>query len=462
MDKRFFLFLILALLLVSCNQSQEVFISSTYEIPTKVGNSDQLQTPTQIQTVTPTITITPEPTEGKDSPTENVVITPYPDLPIDNRCRKELSEDRSNEQQEFSGNIYFWNPYPYPYLIYDPNVGITSLRELKPTETDIPGPAQGFAPSFSVSSQKIAYLATNSDGFVELWVADPILCHVERIWEDTDQWLGDASEYRWNNQAYITWGPADNTLIIVSRVNRPHIAVYSFSSDELYTWPGECNQIITDSNSNQWKTVCSFDDDGDFNHAILDVDGSIQKLSSIADDNLISAIDGAFSPDQRQVVFSAQDYSLFIINSNGDSMQLPISWDEELANDLRYNYNQMGFKWSLDSSYVLVFGYESSGKYCPNGVSEVTGENYEQPCWFLLDAQSGEIVWWLEKDLIEQILPWDGLFTHYEAALSPDNKWIALFVMHTPIRSAIIVSVESDRIIEIGNFTAEKIHWGKN
>lgn len=462
MLKRFILSCILALLFVSCNQSQDVLISPTYELPAKTENRDQLQTPQQSHTATPAVKITPKPTEGNDSPAENVVVTPSPNTPRDDRCSNEISINGPNEQQEFPGNIYLWDPYPYPYSVYNPNSGLTSIREIKPIETDVPGPGQGFAPSFSNYSQKIAYLVTNSDGFIELWVADPNLCQVERVWEDTDQWLGDASEYRWDNQAYITWGPSDNTLIIVSRVNRPHIAVYSFSNDELYMWSGECNQIITNSDSDQWTTVCSFDDDGDFNYSILDVDGSIHMFSSLPDGNLISAIDWAFSPDQHQVVFSAQDHALFLGNSNGESVQLPISWDEDLVNGFRRDYNQKSLQWSLDGAHVLVFGYEASGKYCPIGVSVVTGENYEQPCWFLLDTQSGEIVWWLERELIEQVLPWDGLFTNYEAALSPDNRWIAMFVMHAPIRSAIIVSIESDQIIEIGNFVATKIYWGEN
>ena len=459
MNKHLFLSFTLVLLLVSCNRSKDVVKSPTYEIPNKAGNIQKKETPTQILAITPTIKIIPEPTVINNSQTEIVTITPSPDTSTHNRCNNELNKDNTNIQQEFSGNIYSWDPYPFGYLLYDPNVGLMSVQELKPVRTNLPGPNLGFAVAFSAYSQKIAYLVTNSDGFIELWIADLDLCHVERIWEDIEQWIGDASEYPLESHAHITWGPSDNSLIITSHDKDSHIAVYSFPNEALNLWSGECNQIILNTNSKQWTTVCSLNDEENFNYAILEVDGSIRLLSTL-DDNPITIIDWAFSPDQHQVVFSTQYYSLFLADSNGEIMQLPISWDENIVNSFHMDYRR-GLQWSLDGANILVFGYEASGEYCPIGISLVTGESYEQPCWFLLDAQSSEIVWWLKREQIEQYFPWEGLYTDYEAALSPDNKWIAMFYMHAPICEALIVSLESGRIKEIGNFVHTKIHWGK-
>lgn len=466
MAKRLLLFLVI-LLLFSCNQSQTVFVSPTSvsifptdEISIETKTSDQIESPDQNHTANPDPSIVFDPTAEGVYSTETTVITPSPITPPDNRCDDALYTENFDEQGEFMGSIYFWSPYPYPYMSYNPNVGLISLQELNPVNDNIPGPSQGFAPSFSSDGQKIAYLATNRDGIVELWVADTNLCHIERIWEDTEHWLVDVSEYRMDFVANITWGPADNSLIIVSHVNLPHIAVYSLSSGEVYEWSGECNQVTVNENS-EWTTVCTFDDGEKFNYAILDTDGSIRLYDSIVD-NSINAIDWAFSPDQHHIVYLAEDYSFYLADANGESILLPIYWDGDSDSWYGWGNNVKRIEWSQNGEYALVYGDESNNKYCPIGKNMVTGKQYKSPCWFLIDAQSGEIEWWLKREIIEERLSWEGLDTDYEAAISPDNKWIAMSVMYTPIRYSFIVSIESDQFVEIGNFVATKIQWVDN
>ena len=92
--------------------------------------------------------------------------------------------------------------------------------------------------------------------------------------------------------------------------------------------------------------------------------------------------------------------------------------------------------------------------------SAVTGEPVEQACWFLIDPDNGEISWWLTEEIVEPILNWDGLYVSYEAALSPDNKWIVINMMNAPIRVMAIISLETNEPIVVGNFVVEKIYWG--
>jgi len=51
---------------------------------------------------------------------------------------------------------------------------------------------------------------------------------------------------------------------------------------------------------------------------------------------------------------------------------------------------------------------------------------------------------------VEQISRWEGLNTYYEAALSPDNKWIAMFLMDARLRNFFLVSLETDEIKYLG------------
>jgi hypothetical protein len=182
------------------------------------GSISQTVQPTEISpTATVTKSISTKTPVSASSPSS----TPTPTID----CPDSSLENSEQGNSNISGNIYFWNKLPSYYATYDPERGSTSLRKVEPVSPDRPGPNQGFFSAFSQYSQEIAYLITNSHGFVELWISDLGLCKVEKIWEDKEQWLGDASKTQWDEQVWITWGPNDLSLILSSKVNRSHITV---------------------------------------------------------------------------------------------------------------------------------------------------------------------------------------------------------------------------------------------
>jgi hypothetical protein len=77
-----------------------------------------------------------------------------------------------------------------------------------------------------------------------------------------------------------------------------------------------------------------------------------------------------------------------------------------------------------------------------------------------MDSTSGEIRWHLKKETVEnQGMHWENLSTFYEATLSPDGEWVAMFMMEVPLRFFIAISLVSDDVISLGDYIIENMYW---
>jgi hypothetical protein len=189
------------------------------------------------------------------------------------------------------------------------------------------------------------------------------------------------------------------------------------------------------------------------------MDGSVDIIESL-ENSVATALDWAISPDGKRLLYLDESYKFIILDRESNLITLPAFLDKEAFQFFRLDPFKRGIRWNHDGSQVLVFAYESSQELCPDDISIVSGNYFEQPCWLLIDPFSGEIVWSLKESVIEQFSQWEGLFLYFEATFSPDNQWIVMSVMNSSSREFIAISPKTDEFIILGNFVAANVEWG--
>ncbi|MDH5506648.1 MAG: hypothetical protein OEZ02_05465 [Anaerolineae bacterium] len=313
--------------------------------------------------------------------------------------------------------------------------------------------------TFSRYSQKLAYAHINEKNSLELWVADLNLCSLKKVFEDTDQWLGEEpGKKMWPLAIQIIWGPDDNSIIVV---NQTKIIVISLTTNEKFQWSGTCDKILRSPVSDQFALGCSLEQEEGQQFGLIEMDGTIQMHPRPLADLGVTTLEWAISPQGDRVLYTTEDYHLFVGELAGNDLALPLTWNLRMVRGFRLDTYKKGLRWSNDGSKLLVFGYESSGNLCPKDPEGLHDMDIENPCWVVLDASTGEIVWWLKTDLLDGFgKPASGWNTFYEAVFSPDDKWLLMSFMITPIRYTLLISLEEDQIIILGNYALSNISWG--
>ena len=429
------LVLLLSWLLVACaTRSQAPILLPIQETPVNVTQTIFIA-PTG---VSPTDDISTQITQGIPK-TEYQVISPVTPVPptVTSEIEKDLTptvtEDLGEGISNPFGHIYVDDSVVYGYL--DPNEGFqASINLIAPRMPDTVSPTnKAISLAFSHYSQQVAYL-TNDSGELRLWMGDLNLVNVDLVWMDHQKWLKyDPDNY---DEIAMQWGLTDKFITLM---NRSNIVLISLDGKLETRLSGTCNWIGISPNTGHFSVWCPVVSETE-SYIVLEKDGSFWSTPSLPKDHY-SASDWVFSSSGDRVLYATEQGNLIIIDENIKQLVLPITYAPP-----RWDITMRVLQWSQDGSHILVYGYDKGDVVCINA------ENKPYPCWRLLDSVSGEILWHPSGDLS---------LSDYDATLSPDGKWLVIFVMLAPDRYGYIVSVQTNEAIRIFDGVANAVTWGR-
>ena len=208
--------------------------------------------------------------------------------------------------------------------------------------------------------------------------------------------------------------------------------------------------------SNRIVAICAVQEETGTTYFELSEDGVTQiekaPASPIADTVL-----WRFSPDGKRVLYMTKDNQIAIANPDGSMLDLPVTFG------LNYTYYEPGalnFQWSQDGKRVLVYGIEKATSLC---------EIYQVACWYVLDAQTGEFIWWPTGALAEAVkdVP-EGFLEHlgvdWNMALSPDGQWLAATLTDDRVGhwyAFVIISLADGSVRYVSEEAAYYLIWGE-
>lgn len=363
--------------------------------------------------ITPIVTLDVEPTISSDlKPTSiariHSVLNSEKILP--------LFYESTDSFSEFpQGQIYFWDtPGQYGVINLDGNKSGLIFWDSK-SDPELPLP--GIDVAFSRYSGQVAYLAKNEN--LELWISDVNINKAEKVWEDSQLWLGPVQSF---DDIDFYWGPFDKYIILKSNLTHPNLVVYSLSTRLPQKWVGECNQVGKSHQSLEVSIWCEITSDGQKNFAFLGRSGVIQNISSPPDLLLSNLVNWAFSPNGDSILFSDEQQNIGVLNRDGKIIIFPLKYSSEDPLDIR-----TGLKWSQDSTKIMVYGYDRERALCPDLISDLAESGLiERPCWFVMNALTGDVLWYPNETISKSIGEISGdLIIIRDAVFSPDGQWLA-------------------------------------
>jgi hypothetical protein len=429
------LILLLSFLLAACTtRSQAPTPLPAIETPVSVtqsslltptGNSSTEVLSTQVTQGIPTIeyqapsTVSPAPSTMTSE--------------IDKAVSPTITDDLGGSISGPLGNIYVDDSVVYGYL--DPSAGFqAAISPIAPESPDKVGPTnKAISLAFSYYSQQVAYI-TNDSGELRLWIGDLNLDEVELIWADHQKWLKyDPDNY---DVIAIQWRLNDKFIILVNRSNIVLIGL----DDKLETrLSGTCNWLGISPKTGHFSVWCPLVSETE-GYMVFEKDGSFWSTPSLPKDHYLVS-DWVFSPSGDRVLYATEQGDLIIVGENIKQLVLPITYAPP-----RWDITMRVLQWSQDGSHILIYGYDKDDRICINT------ENKPYPCWRLFDSVSGEIIWQPSVKLS---------LSDYDATLSPDGKWLAIFVMLPPDQYGYIVSVQTNEAIRIFDRVVNAVTSGR-
>ncbi|MCI0554385.1 MAG: hypothetical protein L0287_25850 [Anaerolineae bacterium] len=269
----------------------------------------------------------------------------------------------------------------------------------------------------------------------------------------------------------VHWAPNDLFLIIESSSDSGNF-IYDMRTTKLDPWPYACNQVALSPITNQYSLWCeSLAQDGGYK--ILEWDGRISSSLSSPQDVLAHAIPNiapsqiwSWSADGRKVAYFSLDdpnYPFRIADQHGNVIQTSLTiggvhpWGEPFG-----WIDDDPIEWSKDGSRVLAFARGTNEYPCPP--NDVDGGPFQgfyenPPCWHVVDAVSGKVVWRLSY-----FPGLNGLGNEssdfYEATISSNGRYLALAMIDGAIPGLIVVDIDTNSIILASPFSPSGVRWG--
>jgi hypothetical protein len=351
--------------------------------------------------------------------------------------------------------IYAWmpqSPISSKYGYFDLGRVIADRwNDLDSSDNNINGANRSVSLNFSPYTDNIAYLIGNKQ--VELWVSDVDLKYPERVWIDEDGWLGNANDWF---LPQIIWGSYDRYLILTPWTVNSHIAIYDLFAKTAEQWLGACDVLARSPVSDDLVIWCEpSEEDPDKGYLVLGKEGIIRTQEK--PEVISRVIDWAYSPDGERVLFATEDLNIFTTLPDASLLQLPVNYESSELFDISIRQN---LQWSQDGHSVLVYAYGNPKNLCPQWMRE---KLEDRPCWLVLDANTGNLIWKPGGEISGLGTPWEYLSMVHGATLSKDGKWLATisFDHSKPERTIylLVASLNESKIITFEGEETTRLHW---
>jgi hypothetical protein len=354
------------------------------------------------------------------------------------------------------GLIYLWvldGIIPPLYTIIDLSDGNRApvLVDRISPEDMVKDGRKTIAVAFAPYSPIVAFLTITNES-ADLWIADINLHQVEHIWSNNQQWVG---QFLTPGDAYIQWGPNEKSIVLSSHLVKGQIVVYSLTSKEVVEGLGTCDQIAPLPESDSLTVWCSFETGFNSPYGALSYDGNILPSKFLPEDSQ-EVYDWSFAPGNNRVVYVPPKGNAVIVNDIGNRIALPIRF----LNTPREYMTQSYLQWSVDGDRLLTYAFNR--EHCPLVEDPAFGNLIEEECWLVLDAKTGNFLWWPDESrekIIEATgIPLEELSSNC-AGLSPDGDWIALCTFSGAINDFLLISIKSNIVIDFGSFDTLNFKW---
>lgn len=418
MIKRCSVFLLVFAQLVSCSGAATVFPTL---IATQVPNKREIET-------TP-IAFTPTPPQGGDF-ASTAIMTISPTTGVIASVTPASCPGPWFEISELSIPPIFLLVFGGLY---------TALRLDMPPDSllfELPAdPAKSYAASFSQDQKLIAYyLPQGKSSAGELWVSDVTLCHPTLIYTDDNGLINESSSY-----AYFQWGPGDKTVIFRSDESEFPMLIYQLENQQVELWQGVCEDILYLDKTNEVVVGCSHNE----KYSYLHQDGRVTTADRIHEQAGATVVTWSFSKEGNAAYITSA-HEVYLLQRNGKKIKLPLKgftpfnlWDPDPLH------------WAAEKNRLLVLAYDPAEGRCPP----------DRACWFVIDGQSGEIIWWLRPEITESQLYWNEIDTTHPAAISSDGELLALQYFQTSLKYLLIVRVSTSEVLTKADVYSDQMAW---
>ncbi len=403
--------------------------------------------PSNPGSITPSTTFTPREPSTTPQPTSNQPSStkPHPTvetaLPQTSNAQTSTIPSPAGTQPVVTtnevvplGHIYIWDGATFygnfiPQ-IDSPVVDGSNLVPLFPTDPKMESPGgNSDALAFAYYSDQVAY-ATFNHIHVRLWIDDIRLNDGNLIWTDSEDWLHYDSGY---DTLQLKWLFRDKFLLIA---NRSTLVLYNILHHEAYRLSGICGWLGISSRTEYLAVWCPLPSSQE-EYLVLEKDGSVWRTNELSLIN-IAVQDWAFAPEEEKVLYARPNGELGIVDASLNSTTLPFSYFQPTV-----DIPQRVLQWSQDGSRLFIHAEDNANQAC---------QNFAHLCWLILDSRTGSVIWHPDQEL-------SG--SGFDAALSPDGNWVAIFVLNVPDRRGYVVSVESSMKYKIADWLPAAIYWSK-
>ncbi len=420
MIKRYFAVFLIVVLLFSCSEETAILPTPTNTLATTKELSKATE---KIVTLTPMLNQSSTPIKVTTVPStmDASLETQTPPHPCPDQWFKFLEPSPSPIFLLIWGSLYMAYRFDFP-----PDKSFFDL----PID-----PAKSFAVSFSQDQQSIAYFQNEETSkSAELWISDLTLCNPILVYRDQEGRIGDPSSF-----TYFQWGPGDKTLIFRSDENEFPLLVYNLENREIDFWHGSCEKVLHMVDVNELVIGCTHDE----KYSYLYPDGRITTVASIPKQTGDPVLTWSFSR-KGDSAYITSTKEVYLLRKSGQKTKLPL---EGFTTAVALGFDPL--HWSANSERLLVLAYDPLENRCPPDLA----------CWFVVDGESGEIVWWLKPETIDEEKYWNEIDTIHPAALSPDGKLLAIQYYRDPGMTLSIIQLSTNEVISKNDVFSDLMAW---
>jgi hypothetical protein len=164
-----------------------------------------------------------------------------------------------------------------------------------------------------------------------------------------------------------------------------------------------------------------------------------------------------WSKDGEKIAYFDSRGYLTIADALGNPIQkLSINWEGHPMDDM--------IEWSGNGQRVLVYASGKANRLCPSSnYNDVLYGN--PPCWQVVDAQTGEIIWQLSDYVEQSTSRYSSRYSNEFglASISADGRYPALASIHSTKRELVIIDINTDEVLWISHLymLPDEMRWGK-